>query len=399
MSVDVFPISKDGSVHAYKLANKAGSLIVQLSSFGARLSHIWTLDKENNLIDILIGFDSHEDLLKSYQGKLDPYIGALIGRLSGSVYPCDKIELNNTTYSFNVNVPRTGASHHGGIVGIDKHIWTPTIISHDPPAVKFVYISPHMEENYPGTLEISVTYTVTNENDLKLAYLARFLDDGPLNDSITETALSLTNHAYFNLTGFKEKTIDNHTMLLNSRNYLLANMDSMIFNGQISRDYENETTVLGAYDPVKLRAPLMDFVSAPKNIGPDLHNPLLSEKFGGYDHVFTIHDTKLNLQDDDGAANPKSSRDLNQAVKIWSNQSGVCMKVLTDEPAFVFYTGNSLDDGLVGKGGTVYGKHSAFSIETQRYNNAINVPKWRDMVILKRGKLYSNNTIFSFSRI
>ncbi|OMJ08006.1 Aldose 1-epimerase [Smittium culicis] len=389
MSVESFPISKDGSVNAYKLTNKDATLIVQVSTFGARLTHLWTLDKNNELTDIILGFDSHEEMVASYDGKLDPYISAVIGRISGSIYPCDNIELNNTTYSLQVNVARTGASHHGGLVSIDKHIWSPEIVTTNPPSVKFTTISPHNECNYPGTLEISITYTVTDENQLKLEYRAKFLDDGPLNDTITETALSLTNHAYFNLTGFKEPTVDNHTCNFTTCNYLLSDMENFILNGEMSRDYSDKNVVLGKPDPVEKRSKLMDFMTQPKNIGPDIHNPLLAQTFGGYDNIYAVMDTKLN----DGS----KIYPIVNVAKIWSNLTGICMKVSTDEPCFVFYTGNSLPNDLVGKKGIIHGKHAAFSFETQRFNNAINIPKWKDMVTLKRGQLFSQNTIFGFS--
>ncbi|OMJ08007.1 Aldose 1-epimerase [Smittium culicis] len=387
MSIESFPISKDGSIIAYKLKNKEGSLAVQLSTFGARLTHLWTLNKDKELVDVLIGFDTHEELVASFEGKADPYIGAVI-------------ELNNSSYSFNVNFPKNGASHHGGFIGIDKRIWTPKIISTDPPAIKFVYVSPHNEENYPGTLEISVTYTATDENQLKLEYRAKFLDDGPLNDTVIETALSLTNHAYFNLTGFKEPTVENHICSFVTTDYLLSNLETKIFNGELSRDYSDKNTVLGQYNPVQKRAHLMDFMKEPKSVGPDLYNPLILNSFGGYNHVFTVLETKKNDQNDDiDGYYADSNYRLNQVAKIWSNNSGISMRVLTDEPAFVFYTGNFLPEDLYGKNGIQFRKHSGFALQLQRYNNALNFPKWKEQMLLQRGKLYSQNSIYEFSII
>ncbi|OMJ17142.1 Aldose 1-epimerase [Smittium culicis] len=166
-------------------------------------------------------------------------------------------------------------------------------------------------------------------------------------------------------------------------------METFIFNGEMARDYSDKNVVLGKPNPVEKRSKLMDFMTRPKNIGPDIHNPLLSQTFGGYDNIYTVMDTKLN----DGS---KHYPVVNVA-NIWSKLTGICMKVSTDEPCFVFYTGNSLPNDLIGKNGIKHGKHAAFSIETQRYNNAINIPKWKDMVTLKRGQLFSQNTIFGFS--
>ncbi|OMJ16031.1 Aldose 1-epimerase [Smittium culicis] len=423
MKVERFPISNDGAVEAFKLSNKESTLVAQVSTFGARLTHLWVQDKDGNMIDVLMGFNTHEDLIHSIQNVDDPYIGAVIGRISGSVLPSDNVRLNGTNYKLNVNVTRNGASHHGGNSGFDKKNWTGEIISGDLASVKLTYKSKNNEENYPGSLLITLIYTVTDNNEIKLEYHGELVDEDLDNIDfkncvegaveVNETALSLTNHAYFNLTGFKESTIHDHYCSFISNNYLLADMKTLVVNGTCINDYsENKPDLDLKYHNQQHQLPekdslydssfddIMDFSTKPKKIGEGINSPLLAS-FKGYDHVYSTLETKKNHSKQELAAgiNPCPIYKIQHVASIWSETSGIRMNVLSDEPSIVFYTGNWISNDLVGKNNTQYGKQCALSIECQRYNNAVNIDKWREQVILKRGQVYSQNTIYQFTKI
>ncbi|PVU90810.1 hypothetical protein BB559_004424 [Furculomyces boomerangus] len=368
MSVQSVSISKDDSVNSYILSNSEGSLSVHISQYGARVTHVFVQDRSGKLVDVAMGFDTHDQLLESISEIDDPYIGAIVGRVAGSIFPCDSVKLNGLEYSLNSN-KANGASHHGGLVGFDKRIWNAKIINQNPPTVEFSYLSKHGEEGYPGNLLVSVIYSVSNNNEINIKYEAHLVQDGE--HDVDETIMNITNHTYFNLSGFKETTIRDHFLKIYSEKYLGVSQN-LVHNG----------TLLHVND-----SPL-DFTVARK-IGERI-DEFDKSSLRGYDHVYVIQPTKNNNLD--------SEYPIKKAAKVWCESTGICLEILSDEPGLVLYTGNWISPKLEGKG-TKYQNYCAFALESQRFNNSINIPEWKEQVLLKKDQKYSQNTTFRFSLV
>ncbi|OLY81143.1 Aldose 1-epimerase [Smittium mucronatum] len=395
MSVVKRSSATDPGIHEFELTNGAGTMVAKISEFGARLTHLLVPDRSGSMVDVVMGFDTYEQLQHSINSIDDPYAGAVIGRISGRVCPSDKVRLNGTTYKLFANEPLTNSSLHGGKIGFDKKVWKGEILPCPEPgsaSAKFTMVSPDGDENYPGTLNLSLVYTVTAKNELKFGYEAN-LDSEPgtgASGGVGETALSLTNHAYFNLSGFQDPTVLHHYCHFASKDHLLADMDSLTLIGVHSQELGSSESAIR--DPIYDNEfdSVMDFMTKPKRIGDDIHSHKLA-KFRGYDHAYALLPTKTNDR--------LQTIPISKIASVWSETTGIKMDVLTDEPSFVFYTGNWVSDQLVGKNGVRYGPHCAFSIECQRYNNAISIDSWREQVLLSRDQTYSQNSIYQFSLI
>jgi aldose 1-epimerase len=299
-------------------------------------------DKNGKLGDVVLGFDTLEEYLKGH-----PYFGAITGRIANRIAN-GKFTLDGKTYSLAIN---NGPNHlHGGLKGFDKVVWSATHPkSNDRAFLQLEYTSPDGEENYPGTLETSVTYTWTDNNELRIEYLATTDKATPVN---------LTNHSYFNLAGSGD--VFGHEVMIAATNFTPSDA-ALISTGEIK--------------PVK-GTPL-DFTKS-KPIGKDIQ-PLLAQPHRGYDHNFVLDN---------------SGKGLALAARVSEPKSGRVMEVLTDEPGIQLYTGNFLEDTKC-KGGVVYGKHGGLCLETQHFPDSVNHPNFPS-VILKPGKEYRTTTIYRF---
>jgi aldose 1-epimerase len=336
-----FGKTPDGeNVDLYTLTNTNG-LKTQIMTYGGIVTTLHVPDRDGNLGDIVSGYDTLDEYIKD-----SPYFGALIGRC-GNRIGRGKFTLNGVEYTLATN---NGPNHlHGGIKGFDKVVWDAEQMETDEgPALKLTYLSKDGEESYPGNLNCTVIYTLTNKDELKISYEA---------ETDKDTVVNLTHHSYFNLAGHDSGDILGHELTLNADNYTPVD-DDLIPTGQIK--------------PVK--GTPMDFTK------PTAVGARIDQVKGGYDHNFVLNSS-------DGS--------LALAASVYEPKTGRVMEISTTEPAIQFYSGNFLDGSLKGKG-AVYNKHSAFCLETQHFPDSPNQPDFPS-VVLKPGEKYTHLTVHKFS--
>ncbi|MEP7362107.1 MAG: aldose epimerase family protein [Acidobacteriota bacterium] len=338
------------TVDLYTLSNTKG-MEVKVSTYGADVVSIKVPDKSGKLGDVVLGFDSLAGYLKT-----NPYFGAIVGRYGNRIAK-GVFTLDGATFKLAVN---DGANHlHGGLRGFDKAVWSAKEMS-TPDGVRLdlSYMSKDGEEGYPGELNTTVSYTLSGEkNELRIGY-----------EAITTkpTVLNLTNHSYFNLAGQGEGDILNHSVTI------MADRFTPVDAGLIPT---------GELKPVE--GTPFDF-RTPHTIGERIDAKDQQLVFGkGYDHNFVLN---------------KHSGDLEVVARVTEPTTGRELEVLTTEPGLQFYTGNFLDGTLTGKSEKVYGRRSAFCMETQHFPNSPNQASFPSTV-LRPTERYRSTTVFRFSTI
>lgn len=339
-----FGKTKEGEpVELYTLKN--GRIVVKVATYGATVVSIETPDREGRLDDVALGFDS----LEGYLGE-HPYFGATVGRVANRIAK-GKFTLDGRDYSLAINNPPNAL--HGGIKGFNRVVWKARPVeSPEGPSVEMSYTSPDGEEGYPGNLTVSVTFTVTSDDALKIAYKATTDKATPLN---------LSNHSYFNLGGTTDASILGHELTLAAARYTPVD-DTLIPTGEIA--------------PVEGHP--LDF-RKPTAIGDRIAE--MKGDPGGYDHNFVLDSGGGDLAFGARVRDPKTGRE----VEMW-----------TTEPGVQFYSGNFLDGSNVGKGGVVYKKHHGLCLEAQHFPDSIHHPNFPDAV-LKPGETYTQTTVYKFS--
>jgi len=327
-------------VTRYVLSNAHG-VQVSIIDYGGTVTSIMVPDKNGNLGDVVLGFDSFD----GYVQQKEPYFGALVGRYANRIGKA-KFTLDGKTYSLAAN--NNGNSLHGGNKGFDKVMWAAQKLSDS--SLKLTYQSKDGEEGYPGNLSTEVIYTLGSDNALKIDYSATTDKATPVN---------LTNHSYFNLSAGADSTILNHELQLNADKYTPVD-DNLIPTGE-SLDVKNTP---------------MDFTQT-KTIGRDI-----DKVKGGYDHNWILNG---------------SGNELRAAATLYEPNSGRFMEVLTTQPGIQFYTGNFLDGSLrFTKDRQRYVQHGALCLETQHYPDSPNRPAFPN-TILKPGDVYHQTTVYRFS--
>ena len=324
-------------IELYRLEN-ANGMICDVITYGARIAKLVVPNKRGELIDVVAGFPTPDGFLGD-----NPYFNAVIGRVGNRIGGAS-FALDGNRYDLFKNA---GNNHlHGGKCGFDSRIWTASVLCDQ--SLKLERVSPDGEEGYPGNMQVSVTYSLTDDDALDIRYEAACDKD---------TLCSLTNHAYFNLDGDFESVLDHEVFI--DANRLTAVDDELIPHGALK-------DVAGT---------AFDF-SAPKKIGRDINADERMLKIArGYDFNYVLN-----------------GNGYRKVASAYSQKSGVKMDVYTDRPCLQFYTGNFLD-GLKGK--KTYGYQSAFCMETQGYPNACNVPSFESMT-LKKGEKYESRTTYAF---
>lgn len=333
----------DGTpVELYTLTNKKGA-VCKVMTCGAIITELHVPDRAGQPGDIVLGFDNLEGYLKGH-----PYFGAAIGRVGNRIAK-GRFTLDGKTFTLATN---NGPNHlHGGLKGFDKVVWKAEPLQvKDGAAVRFNYTSPDGEEGYPGTLKVTMVYTLTDKNELRIDYEAATDKATPVN---------LTNHSYWNLAGGGD--ILGHELTLRARRFTPVD-DTLIPTGEIR--------------PVK--GSPMDFTRA-KPIGRDLKQ--LTNDPRGYDHNYVL---------DSGGGR------MALAARVFEPKTGRVLEIRTDQPGVQFYSGNFLDGTLTGKHGAVYQKHFGFCLETQHFPDSVNHPSFPS-TILRPGQTYRTTTVHKFS--
>jgi aldose 1-epimerase len=334
-------------IDLFTLRNSHG-MEASITNYGGRVVTLKIPDRAGHSEDIVLGFDS----LEGYLGP-NPYFGALVGRFANRIAN-GQFELGGQTYTLLKN--NGSNALHGGARGFDKVVWkAAAATSNGSAALELRYLSKDGEEGYPGNLDVLVTYSLSDENVLRIDYAAT-TDRG--------TVLNLTNHSYFNLAGHAHGNILDQRVMLNAGQFTPVG-SNLIPTGDL-RGVEGT--------PFDFRQ------AAPIGARIDADDEQI--QFGkGYDHNFVLN---------------RSHNGMSMAARIHDPHSGRIMEVLTTQPGMQFYTGNHIQGQIHGKDGAVYGARGGFCCETQRFPDAPNQPKF-PTATLKPGERYRETTAFQFS--
>jgi aldose 1-epimerase len=334
-------------IRLFPLENATGSRAV-VSNLGATLLSLTMPDRDGQHESVVLGLPSPSDYLGPH-----PYFGAIVGRY-GNRIARGRFTLGGQEYQLACN---NGPNHlHGGPGGFHHAIWTAQEGSPEGGAsIQLSYRSPDGEEGYPGTLDVVVTYTLTQDNRLAIVYESQADQPTPVN---------LTHHSYFNLAGEASGQILDHEVALWASRFAPVD-ETQIPTGRL----------------LEVANSPFDFRTA-RRIGSQITNPhpqLVAA--GGFDHTFLI----------DGEPGA-----LKLAARVRDPRSGRIMTVHTTEPGVQFYTGNSLDGSIKGPGGGIYGRHTGFCLETQHFPDSPNQAVFPS-TILEPGQTRRSKTIYAFS--
>ena len=334
-------------VNLYWIKNE--NIQAAFTNYGGRLVSLLVKNKNNEFVDVVVGFKS----IEAYQNSTEPYFGATIGRVGNRIAK-GKFNLNGKSYSIPVNNGENAL--HGGTKGYQDVVWNAEKTNDQ--TLVFTYVSPDMEMGFPGNLKVKVTYSVTNDNEVKMEYEAT---------TDKTTIVNLTNHAFFNLNGEGNGTILNHIVQFNAKEYTPVDK-GLIPTGKLE-------TVIGTP---------FDFTT-PHTIGERIKtNNVQLVNGGGYDHNFVLNTTKANSMIHVGS--------------VTGDLSGVVMNVYTEEPGFQFYSGNFMQGKNTFKSGAKDDYRTAFALETQHFPDAPNQPNFPSITLEPKG-VYHTVSVYKFSQI
>jgi aldose 1-epimerase len=325
----------------------------RIMTYGGIVQSLKVPDKNGKFDDVVLGFDNLDGYTRDSYVKGCPYFGALIGRYGNRIGGA-KFTLEGKTYTLAAN--NGPNSLHGGIKGFDKVVWqAKSWVTADGPALELTYVSKDGEEGFPGNLKVTATYTVTDDNELRLDFTAT--TDQP-------TLCNLTHHSYFNLAGQGNGDILGHLVFINA---------------DATTPVDSTLICTGEIKPVD--GTPFDF-RKPTAIGARINDPDTVLQYGpGYDHNWVIN---------------KPLGQLGLMARVVNPGSGRVMEVLSTEPGLQFYAGNFLDGSLTGKDGKVYQRRNGFCMEPHHYPDSPNKPQFPSTE-LKPGETYHNTIIYKFS--
>ncbi len=331
------------AVDIYTLTDKSSGIEARVMTYGATLVSLRLPDRTGEFADVVLGFDNLEGYLGTH-----PYFGVIVGRYANRIAK-GRFTLDGVEYTLARN--NNGNSLHGGLKGFDKVVWRAEPIQPaDGVGVKLSYLSKDMEEGYPGNLSVTVTYLLTNTDELRISYEA---------ETDKKTPVNLTNHAYWNLKGEGNGDVLGHVLQIAADKYTVV---------------DSAVTLIPTGEVASVAGTPLDFTS------PRLIGERIAQVEGGYDHNFVLNG---------GGRAPA------RAARVEEPGSGRAMEIYTDQPAIQLYTSNFLDGTVAGKGGKACQKHSAFCLETQHFPDSPNHPNFPS-TILEPGQKYHTTTVHRF---
>lgn len=338
-------VVNDAQTNLYTLKNKAG-MEVCITNFGGRIVSVMVPDKNGEMQDVVLGFDSIADYI-----NVPSDFGASIGRYANRINR-GKIVLDGDT----IQLPQNNFGHclHGGPKGWQYQVYEANPI--DETTLELTRFSPDGDNNFPGNVTAKVLFKLTDDNAIDIKYSAT---------TDKKTVINMTNHSYFNLSGNPSKAATDHILYVNADNYTPV-----------------DSTFMTTGEIVTVKDTPMDFTT-PKTVGQDIADfDFVQLKNGnGYDHNWVLN----------------TGGDIKQlAAKLTSPESGISVEVYTNEPGIQVYSGNFLDGSVKGKKGIVYNQRASVCLETQHYPDSPNKPQWPS-VILEPGQTYNSECIFKFS--
>ncbi len=325
---------------------KCGQIEMVVTSFGARVMKLFVPDKNGVASDVVLGYNTVEQYLDNSGER---FLGAVCGRYANRIAK-GEFSVDGTIYHLPIN--NNGQTLHGGLKGLDSVVWE-VVEAHDS-EILFRYISPDMEEGFPGELSIEMLYQLTEKNEFKITYSAHTTKTTPVN---------LTHHSFFNLKGEGRGSINDHIIMIAAQRYIPIDEFSI---------------PLGVME--KVEGTPFDLRS-PKRIGEDLELKDRQLEMGsGYDHCFVVDGSGVRL-----------------AAKVVEPESGRTMEVYTDQKGIQFYGGNFFDGVTVSKSGdSKYDHRGSFALETQDLPDAPNQQAF-DFKMLEVGEEYKHTCIYKFS--
>jgi len=346
ISKEAFEKTIDGKqVSIWTLKNKNGAEMC-VTNYGGKVVSLFVPDKDNHFVDVVTGYNSIDDYLKS--GEI--YFGAAIGRV-GNRIALGKFALNGQEFNLAVN---NGPNHlHGGVKGFHAVVWDAKQI--DDNTLELSYLAKDMEEGYPGNLQIKMMYKLTDDNEFSIEYYAT--TDKP-------TLCNLTHHSYFNLSGEGHETVLDHVLQINANSFT-ASDEGLIPTGEL----------------MPVSGTPLDFTS-PTTIGERIEADYDALKMGaGYDHNYVLN---------------KASGKIELAATAYSPVTGIQMDIYTDQPGIQLYSGNWMNGTEIGKKGKPYMKRAAFCLETQHFPDSPNKPEFPS-ITLNPDETYRHTCIHKFS--
>lgn len=345
-------VINDRPVALYTLRNGNG-MEVCITNFGGRVVSLMVPDRNGELKDVVLGFDNVAQYADTVNSPSD--FGAAVGRYANRI---NKGRLAIDGKDIQLPVNNFGHCLHGGPSGWQYQVYDAT--QPNDSTLELTMLSPDGDNNFPGNVRALVTYAVRSDNSLDITYSAT--TDKP-------TVINMTNHSYFNLNGDPSMSVENCLLHVNA--YVYTPTDS---------------TYMTTGDTAWVKGTPMDFMK-PKEIGADVNNfgykPI--HNANGFDHnwcLATFHDGRGN--------------DKQVAATLYSPLTGIFLEVFTNEPGIQVYTANFLDGSLTGKHGVKLGKHTGVCLETQKFPDSPNKPKWPSALLLPGDRYYSH-CVYKFS--
>ena len=340
-----FQTEVDGKQTALYTLTNANGMEVCITNFGGRIVSVMVPDRDGVMRDVVLGFDSIADYVK-YPSDFGATIGRYANRIGQGKFSLDGVDYQLPTNNY-------GHCLHGGPKGFQYRVFD--AVQPDQHTLKLSYLSKDGEEGFPGNLNCTVTFTLTDDNAIDIQYGAE--TDKP-------TIVNLTNHSYFNLDGDPSRDNSEYLLMVDADNYTPV-----------------DSTFMTTGEIVTVEGTPMDF-RQPTAVGARIDDDFQQLKNGlGYDHNWV-----LNTKGDDSRA----------CATLVSPKTGIKLEVFTNEPGIQVYAGNFLDGTLRGKKGITYGRRASVCLETQKYPDTPNKPEW-PTAVLHPGEKYDSHCIFRFS--